>query len=117
MFTTKIEAVNAILSVAEDMSESFQYNESRSDNYTYYSSKWSLLNNVNRTDELPEPIANIESMYKTMYVDYDTHFFNISVNISHSAVQVPSNVYDRCKYLSPVIKSKNTNLIKLQTLR
>lgn len=95
MFTTKIEAVNAILSVAEDMSESFEYNESRSDNYTYYSSKWSLLNNVNRTDELPEPIANIESMYKTMYVDYDTHFFNISVNISHSAVQVPSNVYDR----------------------
>lgn len=98
MFTTKIEAVNSILSVAEEMSERFEYNESMSVNYTYYSSKWSLLNDVNRTDELPEPIANISAMYQTMYVDYDTHFFNISVNITHSAVQVPSNVYDRCKY-------------------
>lgn len=99
MFTTKIEAVNAILSVAEDMSERFDYNSSVSDNYTYYSSKWSLLNDVNRTDELPLPISEIESMYKTIYTDYDTHFFNISVNISHSAVHVPSNVYDRCKYI------------------
>lgn len=30
-----------------------------------------------------------------MYFNQDTHFFNYSVNTTHSSVQVPSNVYDR----------------------
>lgn len=34
-------------------------------------------------------------MYQEMFLDQDTHFYNISVNTSHSSVHVPTNVYDK----------------------
>ena len=34
-------------------------------------------------------------MYRDMYFDMDTHFYNLWVNTTHSSVQVPTNVYDK----------------------
>jgi voltage-dependent calcium channel alpha-2/delta-4 len=33
--------------------------------------------------------------FRDMYFDRDSHFFDLQVNTSHSAVHVPTNVYDR----------------------
>lgn len=80
----------------------FQYNETEAKNYTYYSSKYSPINDLNMTEtaalkdeELPEIISKNESFYQRMFLDRDTHFYNISVNTTHSSVHVPTNVYDR----------------------
>lgn len=32
--------------------------------------------------------------YFPMYVENDTHFYSLLVNTTHSAVQVPTNIYD-----------------------
>ena len=50
-------------------------------NYQYYNAK-SLDKNDSKQLELKE----------------NSHFFNIKVNTSYSAVHVPTNVFDRCKY-------------------
>lgn len=84
------------------MSEQFQFNESETANYSYYSSKYSPLNGLNITQtaesknhELPEVILEQAKLYKNMTLDQDTHFYNISVNTTHSSVHVPTNVYDQ----------------------
>lgn len=71
-------------------------------NFTYYSSKYSPINGMNieqtavsKDQELPMIINETKYMYKPMWLDEDTHFYNIAVNTSHSSVHVPTNVYDR----------------------
>lgn len=84
------------------MSEQFLLNATESRNYSYYSSKYSpvypmdLFNtSMWKEEELPEIIIKERKSYKTMYLDQDLHFYNISVNTTHSSVHVPTNVYDK----------------------
>lgn len=85
--------------MAEKTAEMFDYNDTESKNYTYYSSKYSPKNDVNITEEyedsLPEIVKNNTQLYQKMLLDPDTHFYNISVNTTHSSVHVPTNVYDK----------------------
>lgn len=46
-------------------------------------------------DATPEIVQANKDMYRAMILDQDTHFYNISVNTSHSSVHVPINVYDK----------------------
>lgn len=90
-----------ILTTAEKTAEMFDFNGTAGENYTYYSSKYSPKNdfNVTVTEEfeksLPEIVKKYNSSYERMHLDRDTHFYNISVNTTHSSVHVPTNVYDR----------------------
>uniref|UniRef100_A0A1B0CZ82 Uncharacterized protein n=1 Tax=Phlebotomus papatasi TaxID=29031 RepID=A0A1B0CZ82_PHLPP len=95
MFIRKMDAVKCILHVAEEVSEQFEFNETYPGNFSYYSSKYSDIHGHERTEELPESILNNFFMYREMFLDQDTHFYNISVNTTHSSVHVPTNVYDR----------------------
>lgn len=91
-----------ILNVAEEVAESFQFNETEAQNFTYYSSKYSTANNVTIVDRMkdntPAIVTQNQDMYRDMQLDQDTHFYNISVNTTHSSVHVPINVYDKSKY-------------------
>lgn len=97
-----------ILQVAEEAAEQFDLNLTESENYTYYSSKYSPINDMSidatikaRGDPkpLPEIIAESPETYRRMYLDPDTHFYNIPVNTTHSSVHVPTNVYDKSKHI------------------
>lgn len=67
------------MDTAENSAMASQMQESRTD-YQYYNAKTLDRNDSNQL-ELKE----------------NSHFFNIKVNTSYSAVHVPTNVYDRCK--------------------
>lgn len=41
MFIRKMDAIKCIISLAEELSEQFEFNETIADNFTYYSSKYS----------------------------------------------------------------------------
>lgn len=43
---------------------------------------------------VPDNIKKNEHLYRDMYLYQDSHFFDMSVNTSHSSVHVPTNVYD-----------------------
>lgn len=88
------------------MSEQFVFNESETSNYSYYSSKYSPINGRDifqtaewKKEELPEVVAEEWKLYRNMTLDADTHFYDISVNTTHSSVHVPTNVYDKSKTL------------------
>lgn len=97
-----------ILAVAEEQSELFDANTT-DENITYYSSKFSPLDGmsleetamfkdpecIKPEDCLPEVVIMSREKYQPMYLDQDTHFYNISVNTTHSSVHVPTNVYDK----------------------
>lgn len=102
IITIKLKYLQCILNVAEEISEQFELNETESSNYSYYSSKYSPVHpdNIfktakNRGEELPEIVLKSINSYKPMMLDQDTHFYNISVNTTHSSVHVPTNVYDK----------------------
>lgn len=93
------------------MSEQFQFNESDAENYTYYSSKYSPINGMNMTstaefkgEELMEVVLKAGDTYRSMTLEEDTHFYNISVNTTHSSVHVPTNVYDKSKKKGGVLR-------------
>lgn len=80
------------------MSEQFDFNETEAQNYTYFSSKYSPLDGKNITDsreKIPKIIIDNKKTYRNMYLNQDTHFYNISVNTSYSSVHVPTNIYDK----------------------
>ncbi|CAH1392782.1 unnamed protein product [Nezara viridula] len=77
MMELKISAVRRIMDTAENSAMASQMQEPRSD-YQYYNAKTLDRNDSNQL-ELKE----------------NSHFFNIKVNTSYSAVHVPTNVYDR----------------------
>lgn len=88
--------------MAERTAEMFDFNETASENYTYYSSKYSPKNDWNENitqrfqESLPKIVTDADyDFYDKMYLDRDTHFYNISVNTTHSSVHVPTNVYDK----------------------
>lgn len=90
-----------ILNTAEDTAEKFEYNDTLAENYTYYSSKYSPVDdeNVNATEfllSLPEIVRKEEMrFFQNLSLYRDTHFYNINVNTSHSSVHLPTNVYHR----------------------
>lgn len=98
MFYRKIEAVRCILMKAEKVSEEFEFNEEMINNLTYYSSKYSKLGNRDPACARTESMIK-NDIYLPMYFNQDTHFYNISVNTTHSSVHVPTNIYD----LSPEV--------------
>lgn len=67
------------------------------ENQTYYSSKYSNVSNLVIEQEIPKSI-NV-SRLRNMTFEQDTHFYNISVNITHSSVHVPTNIFDRSVYI------------------
>lgn len=95
MFYRKIEAVRCLLNKAESVSENFEFDESMTENLTYYSSKYSSIGGNKSRYSLPESMEHKASMYMPMYFNQDTHFYNISVNTTHSSVHVPTNIYDQ----------------------
>lgn len=73
---------------AEMLSEQF---EADNETFIYFSSKYSPL-----PGDVETVIPGVNfSFYKTIEVEPDNHFYNINVNTSHSAVHVPTDVYDQ----------------------
>lgn len=103
--------------MAEEQAEQSYFNKTDwPQNFTYYSSKYSTANNISITDRKGEndtlkTIKDVMSMYKPMTLDQDTHFYNISVNTTHSSVHVPINVYDNSKYTNANMFINNNRLI------
>uniref|UniRef100_A0A336MH80 CSON014735 protein n=1 Tax=Culicoides sonorensis TaxID=179676 RepID=A0A336MH80_CULSO len=97
MLQRKMDSIRCVVLKAEEVSEQFEYNETVAKNFEYYSSKYSPIAGEDfDPDELwPDGVVQNNDTYKVMYFYQDTHFFNISVNTTHSSVQVPTNVYDR----------------------
>jgi voltage-dependent calcium channel alpha-2/delta-4 len=98
MMDRKCDAIKCISDKAEEARENTVYNSSL---YQYYSSKYSNVNGTNVVVkvDLPPSLQDNKDMYLTMELNYDTHFYNISVDTSRSSVHVPTNIYDRRKQL------------------
>ncbi|KAJ3622682.1 hypothetical protein MTP99_018970 [Tenebrio molitor] len=94
MMDRKCDAIKCISDKAEEARENTVYNSSL---YQYYSSKYSNVNGTNVVVkvDLPPSLQDNKDMYLTMELNYDTHFYNISVDTSRSSVHVPTNIYDR----------------------
>ncbi|KAF5282678.1 hypothetical protein FQA39_LY17510 [Lamprigera yunnana] len=88
MMKKKMDAINCIINIAEEAAAEFDLN-STDRNYTYYRSNPPSAE-IFSEDEDPDI-----DMYLPMNLDYDTHFFNLSINTTHSSVHVPSNIYHR----------------------
>lgn len=95
--------MQAIQEHAEENAEKFVFQNESIRTYTYYSSKYSNISNSainvlisNLIRKFPSLKGNKE-MYRTMTLDNDTHFYNLMVNTTHSAVHVPINIYDKGK--------------------
>ncbi|CAG9855322.1 unnamed protein product [Phyllotreta striolata] len=99
MINRKIHAIKEIQEKAEMVAESF----TPSENFTYYSSKYSPVG-----QEVFKPIYNIfkknKGLYRNMTLNNDTHFYNIAVNTNYSSVHVPLYIYDRDPNVSLAIQ-------------
>ena len=73
---------------AEETAESFN-SSSVPKNFTFYSAKYSVLVG----EEEQSPYIN-RTLYTDMYLTPHPDFYNIPVNLSHSVVHIPTNVYD-----------------------
>ena len=91
-FQLDIYLLQCIMYAAEEKSESFDRSNVPT-NYTFYSAKYSYIVG----EEEQSPYVN-HTLYTDMYLSPHRHFYNIPVNMSHSAVHVPTNVYDFGKY-------------------
>lgn len=104
MFRRKVDAVRCIAQKAEKLAAEFRYNESDAENFQYYSSKYSTINDVpcsNRSEtkeqcnEFEIVVNATQSTYLNMTLKRDKHFYHISVNTAYTSVHVPTNVYDK----------------------
>ncbi|XP_069675652.1 voltage-dependent calcium channel subunit alpha-2/delta-3-like isoform X2 [Periplaneta americana] len=98
MLNRKMDAVKCIMSAAEDAAEGFN----RSDvpaNYTFYSAKHSFI-----VGEAHRSVYEDNNTYTPMELRPDYHFYNIPVNVNHSCVHVPTNVYDMAEPVLDIIK-------------
>lgn len=95
--------LQAIQEHAEENAEKFVFQNESVNNYTYYSSKYSNMSNSAINLQISNLIRKFPSlkgnkpMYRRMMLDNDTHFYNLMVNTTHSAVHVPVNIYDKGK--------------------
>lgn len=72
--------------------------------YQYYNAK--CLTNESSADL--EPCSNLTSI---LDLTPNPHFWNFSVNTRHSAVHVPTNVFDRCGCLVCKVSSMPDSLV------
>ncbi|XP_014261106.1 voltage-dependent calcium channel subunit alpha-2/delta-4-like [Cimex lectularius] len=98
----KMDSVMCIIEAAEHLAEEYVDDNST---YLYYNSKFSPIFGENSTDDEPDGV-NV-SFYKEMLLETDRHFYDFKVNVGHSAVHVPTDVYDQgefnaCMYWWPV---------------
>ncbi|XP_033611024.1 voltage-dependent calcium channel subunit alpha-2/delta-3 isoform X2 [Cryptotermes secundus] len=99
MTDLKISAVKRIMDSAEATAVSQQ--DEVVTEYEYYNTK-----------TLRPPGEPLEKGGKEMILTPNKHFYNIPVNTSHSAVHVPTNVYDQAPDILKAIKwSENLNEI------
>ncbi|XP_015127549.1 voltage-dependent calcium channel subunit alpha-2/delta-3 isoform X1 [Diachasma alloeum] len=105
MLRRKMDAVRCILIRAEEEALNHDDSERNVDviksSLTYISGKYSwVIDGDNDTQpEIPENMRNDSHIYRAMALNPDSHFYNIPVNTSYSAVHIPTNVYD----LSPIV--------------
>lgn len=88
MMDLKISAVKRIMDSAENTAVSQQEEEEIPESFTYFNAK-NLIPAVEN--------ATTNDGYPVMKLTPNEHFYNMPVNVTHSAVHVPTNVYDRCK--------------------
>ncbi|XP_058802117.1 voltage-dependent calcium channel subunit alpha-2/delta-3 isoform X2 [Phymastichus coffea] len=105
MLSKKMDAVKCLYKEAERISEEWEYLSTDQLNLTYYSTKYS--NSTNGTDfyesKVPSNMFKHNDSYMMMYLEPNTHFNNVSVNVTHSAVHTPTNVYDQLETLKNTI--------------
>lgn len=96
--------IQCIANIAEELAENFVFNDTESESFQYYSSKYSTINGVSCTNRSEtkeqcnefEIVRNAtETTYLNMTLKRDKHFYHISVNTEFASVHVPTNVYDR----------------------
>ncbi|CAB0031950.1 unnamed protein product [Trichogramma brassicae] len=95
MLSRKMDAVKCLYKEAESLSE--QWNGNYSNDFTYYSAKYSNASVEQEIDipQVPSNMLNQLDTYVPMSLEPDTHFNNISVNTSFSSIHVPTNVFDK----------------------
>lgn len=92
--------------LAEEYAKNYTQNQNETvnqrDNYKYYSSKYSNINDKPCT-ERPETknqcsnfkvLKNAAQTYLNMTLERDKHFYHIKVNKEYTSVHVPTNVFD-----------------------
>lgn len=69
------------------------------ENVEYYNSKFSnsSISDENITISSSFKIPEDNENYATLNLATDPHFDNVLVNVTHSSVHVPTNIFDRCK--------------------
>ncbi|XP_044741328.1 voltage-dependent calcium channel subunit alpha-2/delta-3 isoform X3 [Chrysoperla carnea] len=102
MMDLKISAIKRIMDSAESAAITEQ-NENVPSGYAYFNAK----------NLVPPPENDtVGEGYREMKLTPNEHFYNLSVNVSHSAVHVPTNVYDRSQEVIKAIKwSENLDSI------
>lgn len=91
MLSRKMDAVKCILKKAEEAAENFEF---ATENFTYYSSKFSI-SNQSSAETLTEKLSIYNTTYLEFRLNKDSHFYDAAVDTEHSSVHVPSNIYDR----------------------
>lgn len=71
------------------------------DNVEYYNSKFSnsSVSNESITISTTFKIPPDNQNYATLNLAPDPHFDDVLVNVTHSSVHVPTNIFDRCKQI------------------
>lgn len=94
------------MDAAENMAMSYEHKEADR-SFNYYNAK--EMNDAGAhsfaaADGDPSSMSSefagigVEVGPKELVLDRDPHFFNESVDKTHSSVHVPTNVFDRCEY-------------------
>ncbi|XP_045481925.1 voltage-dependent calcium channel subunit alpha-2/delta-3 isoform X1 [Harmonia axyridis] len=92
MMDRKMDAVQCIVHMAENKSETFEYDKNIT--HYYYNSKYSPIQGQNSTTYDLKVLNDNLYRYKTLTLNEDTHFYNIPVNTTHSSVHVPTQIFD-----------------------
>lgn len=92
------------MDAAENMAMSYEHKEADR-SFNYYNAKEMNDAGAHSPAADPDPSSMIsefpgigmEVSPKELVLDRDPHFFNESVDKTHSSVHVPTNVFDRCE--------------------
>lgn len=96
--------MQCIANKAQELAREFVFNDTDAEDFQYYSSKYSTINDVpctNRSETREQCLKfdivknATETTYLNMTLKRDKHFYHISVNTNHTSVHVPTNVYDK----------------------
>ncbi|XP_063616457.1 voltage-dependent calcium channel subunit alpha-2/delta-4-like isoform X1 [Cydia splendana] len=101
MLTKKINAVKCIHATAIELArefngtvdEDFQYCSAKYSEFMVvdeYTNETTLLTSVT---EKPAFVIKENRHYETIYLENDSHFYDIAVNINRSCVHIPTNIY------------------------